>query len=494
MSRPAIKTPVPLILLVLLTACGKTGHDGLDALVSLQTEAAGDHCPYGGTRVDSGRDRNGNGILDTDEIEQTGYVCNGLGGAGWQLAGQIERLSPTYSDAYAAGEPQVAMDDQGRGLAVWEHSTGTGNRLWANRYHPETGWQAQQPIDTTGDGNTLRPDLAMNGIGDAVAAWQRDDGTHTTVWVNRFDAATESWAGAQRLDTAPDSEQAVLPKVGMDAAGNAIVLWRQTEGGTHVLYTSRFDGGAGTWSAPTPIQAGEQEIQGWQLAVGSGGTALAVWLQRGSDNQFHVWASRFDGTWQTAEALEDGTEGRASDPQAAVAANGDAVVVWTQSNQVFARRFVDDAWEDAQVLSDRNEPFAPQVVMDGEGNALALWSQYEFGLYRLWARRLDAQAGTWDTPQPVETGDGDAEYAHLAMNADGTALAVWQANGGLHTDILANRYLPGLGWGRPQLLEWEAADAYEPRVALDPQGNALAVWEQTGARQTRIWGNRYIAP
>lgn len=58
---------------------GATGQSGADALV--RTSDAGSVCgAYGGVKVQSGSDDNRNGALDTAEIDATAYVCNGYDG------------------------------------------------------------------------------------------------------------------------------------------------------------------------------------------------------------------------------------------------------------------------------------------------------------------------------------------------------------------------------------------------------------------------------
>ncbi len=56
---------------------GQDGTDGLDSLVALEEVAAGGDCLYGGTRVLSGRDLDGDGTLDAEEVEQEALVCSG---------------------------------------------------------------------------------------------------------------------------------------------------------------------------------------------------------------------------------------------------------------------------------------------------------------------------------------------------------------------------------------------------------------------------------
>jgi hypothetical protein len=58
---------------------GTAGTNGLNALINTTTEPAGANCANGGTKIETGLDANGNGTLETGEINvaQTKYVCNG---------------------------------------------------------------------------------------------------------------------------------------------------------------------------------------------------------------------------------------------------------------------------------------------------------------------------------------------------------------------------------------------------------------------------------
>jgi hypothetical protein len=61
---------------------GGMGTVGRPALIAVTNESAGSNCPLvGGKRIDYGVDDNGNGTLDTGEIDGTSYVCNGATGA-----------------------------------------------------------------------------------------------------------------------------------------------------------------------------------------------------------------------------------------------------------------------------------------------------------------------------------------------------------------------------------------------------------------------------
>jgi hypothetical protein len=58
------------------TCAGNVSDSSGDDELTMQTEEpAGANCPYGGVRFDVGIDNNANGVLDTDEITSTEYVC-----------------------------------------------------------------------------------------------------------------------------------------------------------------------------------------------------------------------------------------------------------------------------------------------------------------------------------------------------------------------------------------------------------------------------------
>jgi hypothetical protein len=100
-----------------LSAC--TGEDGADgslgvnSLVAFGTEPAGANCPAGGTRIDSGLDDNGDGMLGAGEIDATTYVCDGSSGTSSLIALTDIPLGATCAE----GGTRVnhGIDDNGNG-------------------------------------------------------------------------------------------------------------------------------------------------------------------------------------------------------------------------------------------------------------------------------------------------------------------------------------------------------------------------------------------
>jgi MYXO-CTERM domain-containing protein len=93
---------------------GQAGAAGLHALVNVRPEPAGDECPVGGLAIESGLDRDEDGELAADEVEDTSYACNDGAGA---RAARVEIEDQLPGEACEAGGKRVdvGVDQDGDG-------------------------------------------------------------------------------------------------------------------------------------------------------------------------------------------------------------------------------------------------------------------------------------------------------------------------------------------------------------------------------------------
>jgi hypothetical protein len=176
-----------------------------------------------------------------------------------------------------------------------------------------------------------------------------------------------------------------------------------------------------------------------------------------------------------------------------------AIAVWKDGSfvsDVYANRStLSGGWGAAEVIDDTSVDSAGNTVVgvDSAGNAIGAWIQSNGAGNTLWASRFTPSLG-WGTPQPIDDGLGLATSGpELAVEPNGNAVAVWQQRDGFRNDIWANHFATGTGWGTPVLVEHDdTGGAESPKVAVDPDGNAIAVWFKTGTSPCcAIWGNRY---
>jgi hypothetical protein len=71
MLRSFIKT---ILVSSLLISCSEDPI--MPTLINITEELPGINCPNGGTKIETGVDRNNNKVLTADEVQQTKYICN----------------------------------------------------------------------------------------------------------------------------------------------------------------------------------------------------------------------------------------------------------------------------------------------------------------------------------------------------------------------------------------------------------------------------------
>ncbi len=135
----------------------------------------------------------------------------------------------------------------------------------------------------------------------------------------------------------------------------------------------------------------------------------------------------------------------------------------------------------------------PQIARSGNGDAIVVWQQVDSSSNTsILANRYSA--GTWRGAVWLEAGTGNATNPQIAMDINGNAMVVWQqTDGSRNQSILANHYSAGV-WGGAVWLESGTGEATNPQIAMDINGNAMVVWQQIDSSgQNSILANRYSA-
>jgi hypothetical protein len=171
---------------------------------------------------------NANGLLDIWSARYT------AASADWGGAELIE-----FNDADYALRPQVAMDPGGNAVAVWFQFGGTTEDIWSNRYTPDGGWGEAERIEANDTDEAVLPKVAMDADGSAVAVWTQLDGSHDSIWSNLF-TPSFGWRGAEPIEMY-DRGRAQQPEVAMDASGGAVAVWTQRVGGSDEIWSNRLE-------------------------------------------------------------------------------------------------------------------------------------------------------------------------------------------------------------------------------------------------------------
>jgi hypothetical protein len=355
--------------------------------------------------------------------------------------------------------PNVAIDSNGNAWAVWVQSHDFEFSIWANRFSVDNGSWGQAVLIEQIDNDAIHPEIAVDNLGNALAVWaqQNDAGGAYNIWANRYSTNNTSWGSAEMLEES--TGDAKYPKVAVDDTGNAFVVWHERDGLEYSVWANRYN----------------ESIDSWGVAEGIGSDGG---VQRPSGSS--IFRTEFT-------------------PEVSVDGNGNALSVWSQTDgaqdNIWANRFslANGSWGAATMIeNDDGSARRPAISIDNNGNALALWYQFDGSRDTTRFNHYNVADSSWGTAALIETGAGTAYYHQIAHDNSGNALAVWQeADGGVFS-IRASRYSASKSsWEASALIEAEMGGAETPQIAIDGSGNALAVWEQNDGSQNNIRANKF---
>jgi hypothetical protein len=135
-----------------------------------------------------------------------------------------------------------------------------------------------------------------------------------------------------------------------------------------------------------------------------------------------------------------------------------------------------------QTLSDPGKnAFEPRVGVDLIGNAVILWQRFDGLLNRVQARARSVAGALSPTQTIGDTGTTIPVGAQIAVDPQGTAVIVWEHREGTAvccTRVEARVRATDSTLGLTQYLSAADQVARETQVAVDPTGEAFAVWEK----------------
>jgi len=360
-----------------------------------------------------------------------------VAGKAWYSATTLSLDNP--GDAL---DPQLAFGGGGLATAVWEQSYGAGLGVWARRFTPGTGWAPAVRLEANTTESAVAPRVAMDTAGNALVVWLQRDGTYYSIWGRHFTVGS-GWDAAVQLDSLGLGSMADL-RVAMDAAGRGVVAWIQQGPVKGPIHSAQYQPGAG-WSPAVEVRGDA----GWiDLALNPSGAGMLVVSAADTVGtvDFSMWGIPFSTAtgWGAAALLENDNSG---------------------------------GWDNV-----------PSVAVDPSGRAMAVWQRFDTatGLWNIRTNHFTPSAG-WGTAEllTLNTLGSSSAGPRIALDATGNGIAVWsQTIASGRIQIWSNRFTIGSGWGTAGLLEnFRANDSYPaqyPQVAFDPAGDAFALWLDSG--------------
>jgi hypothetical protein len=158
--------------------------------------------------------------------------------------------APERIDDYDAGnkrDPDIAVDGMGVAHAVWSQADLDFNNIWANAYIPGPGWGAPELIeppneDPNEDSSAASPRVGVNAAGNAFVLWRQNWQDWASIWSNRRDPEEMSWTPMRAERIEDEARAAGVPMVAVDENRHAHAAWPHGLGsGADWVRTNRFE-------------------------------------------------------------------------------------------------------------------------------------------------------------------------------------------------------------------------------------------------------------
>lgn len=404
---------------------------------------------------------------------------------GWEAT--PVNLSVPVSTGGAIFQPKVDVDAAGNAFAIWTDQgptvLGTGSVVRTARYDAVLGQWSSPLTLSSGERIATAVDVAVDGAGNAVAAWMTNPiSTPFILHAARYDAAARAWSPVSLPSAAYVGRSVVFA----NPAGHAGVCWTETAF-TPGLYCRRYTPGAG-WAAEESVatSGGISDV-----AVDGTGNILMLIETSTSIVVDRVSVARFDAntsTWGAVTSLASGLSGPAS-PGSRLSMNaaGLAIATWSRGAVLEARRLPagSSTWTPPVTLASGgvyNDAARATVATDGA--ITVAWTHTDAAARTIQAARYDPGTDTW-SPSADLPGQGTSAYGPAAMDVDalGNVHVVWsQSLVSPLIRVMAARFAVSTGqWTTAANLSAINQSAFVGDVATDAAGNATTVWFQSAS-------------
>jgi Glucodextranase, domain B len=355
---------------------------------------------------------------------------------------------------------------------------------------PDLGWQSPAPLETLTSTSSNLAGIALSANGSGMVVWQRG-GARSELMATRFvpngggDGGTNWQVPVQVSNGENGISYSYGHAVAMDAAGDAMATyyaWNETHG--YTVYAAHYVVGVG-WAPAVAIDQGYDYSLSPVVAMNGAGVAFVVW-EVYTGPTYTIFANRYvPGTgWATAQSLET-TTNYSYAPDVAVDGAGNAIATWEESDggtlHIYGARFSTTlGWlAPLNLETGTNYSFYPSVAMDSAGNGVVAWVEFDGVHADLWAKRYDHVTG-WAVATQIEPGTYSADYypGPAVAASNGNASVVWTMTDSLGVaQVYINRYVAGSGWVGPTDIDGVAVASQDGQVAMDPTGNVTVTYQ-----------------
>lgn len=299
---------------------------------------------------------------------------------------------------------------------------------------------------------------------------------------------TFSWSPVEEFA----SPGVVYHEIVVNSKGDSYAIWsRKTENG--YLVESSCKPYQKEWAPPLLLtDRPSKEYSAPRIFVSSLDEIHAFWEDH-CENGSNALKTALMTTSLPSPAVIATDKGRFRQIHLACDTRGSIFAIWTKRSSDLSiiqtsEKKPEIQWSAPINLTTEGYAFQPQVGADDTGNVYAIWSMRSSESKDFsWIQGAERLNHSWSPPMDMFFNEGllwgysnlDASSPCLAVNPAGDAVALWR----YFVDGLARIYSVSRNseskWSSSELISdnsWRRYDSMHPQLAIDRQGNAFATW------------------
>lgn len=365
-------------------------------------------------------------------------------------------------------EHQVAMSASGDAALIFDLNGVRVSLRPAGSYFESPEWGGV--LVSTGGIEGSTPDVAIDNRGDVIAVWEQYTDRHSIYEATK--PADGSFGTA--VEVSSESEEASSPSVAIDGEGEATVAWLDHSGPSTVVRAASATLGH-PFSTPVSLSGEPSNVSDPRLTMNNAGDTIVSWE---SGSQLEVMVRRAGTSWPTGGAHDYGRAlgevAPSSTPSMTIDGAGEALAVWTAPGGTsYTARVAPHMILFGPPTALTGVTGSPSVAMNDVGEAAMAWPSGNTALV------VTAAPGA-SFGAPVELPSHFApSTTHVSIGAGGNIAVDWEASpkGDSFGREGSSRTATG-AFAKPQGLYGGALPEEGSLViASDSAGDMIGVWD-----------------
>jgi hypothetical protein len=390
---------------------------------------------------------------------------NAWGQVQWAANGVAVRVATNNQT-----NPAIVSDGAGGAFVFFEHLANNGSTDIQAQHISSTGQQQWLPSPMTicsAQFDQSSPRAISDGAGGAIVVWQdnRQGGTIVAdVYAQRIDGSGFVQWTSDGIPVCTATQKQVNARLVSDGSGGAIFTWTDfRDNSTYAVYAQRaLSNGNLNWTTDGLLIGSDIGAENTPAITSDGaGGAIIAW-HSDTDGDNDIYAQRIGpgggAQWTAGGIVVCDASDNQSYPQITPDAIGGAIVTWQDlrntvtftDEDCYAQRINSSGvaqWapNGVVVCAEGGQSLQPQIIPDGAGGAVVVWTDTRFMDFNLYAQRVNAAgARLWASDGVIVILATSGQTGPSLVN-DGAygVIVAWNDTRSGNFDVYANRITGG---------------------------------------------------